>query len=296
MITSRREIRILLVQTLFENDFHKSSPSSDSLIGIFNRLARETNPELENNTFAKKVLEGIAAKYDDINDIIERAAPNWPLEKIGSVDRNILRLGVFELLFGRELDVPGRVALNEAVEVTKVFLNASARKFINGVLGSIYLEVKDPNEDDTVPKRIQVKKSVGGVVFRVDDGGNVQFAFVHDVFGRWTLSKGGLDEDENDDRGFIRIIKDEIGVDVSVLGTIGANAYIAHPPEGTVRKEVSYMLGRTGDTDLRLKETGGLDDAKWFGYEDAKKLQFYPDLRQIIFDGMDRAMETVRAQ
>ena len=291
MITSRREIRILLVQTLFENDFHKKSPDADSLVRVFNRLARDSNPELENNTFARKVLEGIASKYEEINTIIEHAAPNWPLDKIGSVDRNILRLGVFELLFGRELDVPGRVALNEAVEVTKVFLNTSARKFINGVLGSIYLEVKDPNEQDTAPKRIQVKKSVGGVVFRVDENDNLQFAFVHDIFGRWTLSKGGLEENEGDDGGFVRIIKDEIGVDVSVLGTIGTNAYIAHPPEGTVRKEVSYMLGRTRDPVLRLKETGGLDDAKWFGYEDAKKLQVYPDLRQIILDGMHKAME-----
>ena len=291
MVSSRREIRILIVQTLFENDFHRRTPDGVAFIRMFNILARENSPNLEDNAFAKKVLEGIASKYDEINKIIEQAAPDWPLEKIGSVDRNILRLGVFELLFGKEVEVPGRVALNEAIEITKLFLNNSARKFINGVLGAIYLEVKDPNEDEYVPKKLKHKKSVGGVVFKTGDDNKVQFAFVHDVFGKWTLSKGGLEEGESNEDGFKRIIKDEIGIDVEALEKIGSNAYIAHPPDGAIRKEVSYMLGRTNDMELNLKETGGLDDTKWFDYEEAKKLAFYPDLKQIILDGMEKAMQ-----
>ncbi len=281
----------MIVQTLFENDFHRRNPDGVAFIRMFNILARENSPNLEDNAFAKKVLEGIASKYDEINKIIEQAAPDWPLEKIGSVDRNILRLGVFELLFGKEVEVPGRVALNEAIEITKLFLNNSARKFINGVLGAIYLEVKDPNEDEYVPKKLKHKKSVGGVVFKTGDDNKVQFAFVHDVFGKWTLSKGGLEEGESNEDGFKRIIKDEIGIDVEALEKIGSNAYIAHPPDGAIRKEVSYMLGRTNDKELNLKETGGLDDTKWFDYEEAKKLAFYPDLKQIILDGMEKAMQ-----
>ena len=294
MVTSRRGIRILIVQTLLENDFYGRKPDAVALMQTFNTFARESNPELCDSVFARKVLEGIAGKYDEINHIIEKAAHNWPLEKIGSVDRNILRLGVFEVLFGKEFDVPGRVALNEAIEVTKLFLNSSARKFINGVLGAVYLEVRGQSgegEEDHIPKKVRVKKSVGGVVFRKGHDGTLQFAFVHDIFGRWTLSKGGLEDDEDETAGFQRIIKDEIGVAVEVFDTIGSNAYTAHPPEGVVRKEVSYLLGRTDDPSLHLKDTGGLDDAQWFTYEDAKKLQFYPDLKQIILDGMDQAMQ-----
>ncbi len=291
MVTSRREIRILIVQTLFEHDFHKRTPSADAYINTFNVLVREHNPELINNAFATKILEGIASKYDDINRIIEQAAPNWSLEKMGSVDRNILRLGVFELLFGKEFDVPGRVALNEAIEITKVFLNSSARKFINGVLGAVYLEVKDQDEDEHVERKIRVKKSVGGVVFSVGDDSELQFALVHDVFGRWTLSKGGLENGESEDGGFRRVIKDEIGVDVTPLEVIGTNAYVAHPPEGAVRKEVSYLLGRTENEALRLKDSEGLDDARWFSHDEVQKLTLYPDLKQIIFDGMNRARE-----
>ena len=290
-LLGRREVRILIVQTLFENDFNNKEPDGAQLIEMFNTLAREHNPALVDNDFAKQVLKGIASKYDEINRIIEQASIDWPLDKIGSVDRNILRLGVFELLFGKEFEVPGRVALNEAIEITKLFLNDSARKFINGVLGAVYTEVKDPNEDDFIPKKVRLKKSVGGVIFKLDEGKNPQFAFVHDIFGKWTLSKGGLEENESVEDGFKRVAKEEIDVKVEILGKIGSNSYIAHPPDGPVRKEVIYLLAKTNDTVLHLKEEkGGLDEAKWFSYEEAKKLSFYPDLKQIVLSGMTKAV------
>ena len=292
MTSSRRDARIVIVQTLFETDFHGIEPDSAHMTEVFNATAQEHNPALVENEYAQKVLHGIAGKYQEINSIIEKAAPDWPLEKIGSVDRNILRLGVFELLFGKELEVPGRVALNEAIEVTKMFLGDGARRFVNGVLGSIYTEVKDPAEDNFVPKKIKHKKSVGGVIFRIDESGNVWFAFVHDVFGKWTLSKGGLEEGEVLENGLKRVIKEEIDVDIETLEKIGSNAYKAHPPDGPVLKEVTYLLAKTDDATLKLKETEGLDEAKWFSFDEAKKLSFYPDLKQIILDGMMKAINT----
>lgn len=291
MVSVRREGRILIVQTLFEHDFHGTLSNASGLMGTFNRLAREYKPALVDSSFAQKVLRGVASKYDDINSIIAQASPDWPLDKIGSVDRNILRLGVFELLFGKEFDVPGRVALNEAIEITKVFLDDSSRKFINGVLGAIYLEVKDPNEDKYTPKKSRRKESVGGIIFRVDESGAPQFAFVYDVFGRWTLSKGGLEEQEKVEDGLRRIIRDELGIAVEPLEKVGKNAYTAHPPGGPVYKEVTYLIGETKEVVLHLKESEGLKEAKWFTYEEAKRQQFYPDLRQIILDGMHKVTE-----
>lgn len=291
MTSSRRDARIVIVQTLFESDFHGREPDGVHMVETFNAVAREHNPALVDNDFALKVLRGVASKYHEINSIIEKAAPDWPLDKIGSVDRNILRLGVFELLFGKELEVPGRVALNEAIEITKMFLGDGARRFVNGVLGSIYTEVKDPAEDEFVPKKMRHKKSVGGVIFRTDEADRVWFAFVHDVFGKWTLSKGGLEEGEPLESGLKRVIKEEINVDIETLEKIGSNAYKAHPPDGPVLKEVTYLLAKTNDDALKLKETEGLDEAKWFSFEDAKKLTFYPDLKQIILDGMMKAIE-----
>ena len=292
MVLTRRDARILIVQTLFENDFYQKNPTDEGFMRTFNAIAKEHNPEFIDNPFAKKVLEGIASKYEEINQIIEQAATDWPLEKIGSVDRNILRLGVFELLFGKELEVPGRVALNEAIEITKAFLDDSARKFINGVLGAVYNEVKDPNEDDVPPaKKMEKRKSVGGVIFKKEESEEPKFAFVHDVFGKWTLSKGSLENGESVDDGFKRVVREEIGINVEALEKIGSNSYVAHLPEGAVCKEVVYLLGKTNDKVLNLKETGGLDDAQWFSCDEAKNLTFYPDLKQIILDGMHKAEE-----
>ena len=296
MTSSRRDARIVIVQTLFETDFHGREPEGTHMTETFNAVAREHNPALIDNEYAHQVLRGIAGKYQEINSIIEKAAPDWPLDKIGSVDRNILRLGVFELLFGKELEVPGRVALNEAIEITKMFLGDGARRFVNGVLGSVYTEVKDPAEDEFIPKKIRHKKSVGGVIFRVDEGKNIWFAFVHDVFGKWTLSKGGLEEGEPLEEGLKRVIKEEINVDIETLEKIGSNAYKAHPPEGPVLKEVTYLLAKTENPALKLKETEGLDEVKWFSFEDAKNLAFYPDLKQIILDGMMKAIDMYAKQ
>ena len=291
MTSSRRDARIVIIQTLFESDFHKRDPDGAHMVDMFNAIAREHNPALVDNEYAKKILTGIAGKYFEINTIIEKAAPDWSLDKIGSVDRNILRLGVFELLFGKDLEVPGRVALNEAIEITKMFLGDGARRFVNGVLGSIYNEVKDPAEDEYVPKKMQHKKSVGSVIFRIDEDGLMWFAFVHDAFGKWTLSKGGLEGEESIDAGLKRVIKDEIGIDIEVIEKIGSNSYKAHPPTGPIMKEVTYLLARTDDDLLTLKETEGLDQAKWFSFDEAKNLSFYPDLKQIILDGMTKAVE-----
>ena len=293
MVLTRRDARILIVQTLFENDFHEKKPDGTAMMQVFNTVAKEFNPEYIDNKFAKKILEGIAGKYEEINAIIEKAATDWPLDKIGSVDRNILRLGVFELLFGKEFDVPGRVALNEAIEITKAFLDDGARRFINGVLGAVYLEVKDPNEDDTVPpKKMKTIKSVGGIIFKVDGDGTPRFAFVHDVFGKWTLSKGSIEEGESIEEGFKRVVKEEVDVEVEPMEKIGSNSYIAHLPEGPTCKEVAYLIGKTKDAELNLKKTGGLDEAKWFSQSEAKNLPFYPDLKQMILDGMHKVEET----
>ena len=295
MLSSRRETRILVVQTLFENDFNHKKITHENLRSTFVLLTKEKNSELIKDPFAKNLLEGISEHCPEIDKIIMKAAPDWPLEKLGTVDRNILRLGVYELLYGKKIDVPPRVALNEAIEITKAFLNDGARKFISGVLGNIYLQIQDPNAEEEFRKRMKQQKSVGGVIFRTDEEGEVHFAFVHDVFGKWTLSKGKLsDENEEYEEGLKRVIKGELGLDVEIpdeVEEIGMNSYIAHLPDGPVRKEVHYFLVRAESEELRLKESGGLEEARWFSHKEAERLNFYSDLKDIILKGMDIAEE-----
>ena len=91
--------------------------------------------------------------------LIEKAAPQWPLEQVAVVDRNVLRLGLFELLFGNREEVPPKVAINESIELAKSFGGESSGKFVNGVLGTVYREIGEPGKDDAPPAKDKVASS-----------------------------------------------------------------------------------------------------------------------------------------
>ncbi len=99
----------------------------------FARGLKETN-------FIYELIEGVLKNLEEIDKLIERCAPEWPLEQITIADRNVLRIGIFELVFAKNKEVPPKVAINEAIELAKTFGGPSSGKFVNGVLGTIYKE------------------------------------------------------------------------------------------------------------------------------------------------------------
>ncbi len=136
---SRHLSRSIAVQTLYELDFHQDkAPSLDE---ILQRNVAEFGPDLKDVEFAKRLVENTLAHKGEADAIIVKAAPEWPLDKINLVDRNILRLGLYELIWGNHQEVPERVAIDEAIELAKEFGGESSGKFINGVLGTIYREM-----------------------------------------------------------------------------------------------------------------------------------------------------------
>lgn len=110
---------------------------------------KEFGPGLENTDFIWALINGVMERLDKINEIIEKCAPEWPLEQITIVDRNVLRIGIYELLWGKRDEVPPKVAINEAIELAKNFGGESSGRFINGVLGTIYREIGEPGKDET---------------------------------------------------------------------------------------------------------------------------------------------------
>jgi 8-oxo-dGTP pyrophosphatase MutT (NUDIX family) len=228
-------------------------------------------------------------KKTDIDKIIEKAAPDWPLDKISPIDRNVLRMGLSELIFSDRSEVPAKVAINEAIELAKNFGGESSGKFVNGVLGAVYKELGEPGKDEVsrnkkdIPfEEIPVEKKVGAVIFAKNEG-EIYLAFVHDVFGYWTLSKGGIENDTDPDVGVLTEIKEELGIDITVVDKIGENEYVAnHPEKGKRRKQVIYYLAEANYQDLKLAESGGLDDARWFKLADILDLKFYDDILPLV--------------
>jgi len=98
---------------------------------------------LEDPAFIWQLVTGVVKNLENIDKIIGKAAPEWPINQITVVDRNVLRIGLFELLYGNKEEVPPKVAINEAIEVAKNFGGESSGKFINGVLGTVYKEIEN---------------------------------------------------------------------------------------------------------------------------------------------------------
>ena len=195
----RHLARSIVMQTLFEWDVKEKD--NTILESALKRNLDEFGPGLENVHFIEELLKGIANKQKLIDEIIEKAAPDWPIDKIAIVDRNVLRLGLYELVFGDREQVPPKVAINEAIELAKSYGGENSGRFINGVLGAIYREMGEPGKDDGPKKKKNIKpvdyeklpieKKAGAVVYAWHED-KLQFAMVHDVFGYWTLTKGVL--------------------------------------------------------------------------------------------------------
>ncbi|OGI95334.1 transcription antitermination factor NusB [Candidatus Nomurabacteria bacterium RIFCSPLOWO2_01_FULL_42_17] len=313
-MANRHLSRSIVLQTLFEWDFlpadkKDATTSHQEIKEALKRNLKEFAPGLEDDVFVFALIDEILKKRAKIDEIIEKAAPDWPIDKISVVDRNILRIGLTELLFGDRAQVPPKVAINEAIELAKTFGGENSGKFVNGVLGAVYKEIGEPDKDHQKEHqknhdkkrsgadskehpepvditKLPVENLAGALVYTHKDNkkdGNILFALVHDVFGYWTLSKGKVKIAENLEEGTIKAIKKEIGLDIKIEERLGVNEYVAtHPTSGKTLKKVVYFLAYTEYKELVLENSGGLDAAKWFEMSTIPELRIYNDIIPLI--------------
>ncbi|OGY41311.1 MAG: transcription antitermination factor NusB [Candidatus Buchananbacteria bacterium RBG_13_36_9] len=136
-MSNRHLSRTIAMQTLYQWDFN--GQKEKELDALLDYNMNEFAPGFKDEEFAKHLVEGVIKNLKEIDDSIKKYATEWPLEQITIVDRNVLRLGIFELVY--DPDIPSKVAINEAIEVAKTFGGESSGKFVNGVLGAIYKEL-----------------------------------------------------------------------------------------------------------------------------------------------------------
>lgn len=127
------------MQTLYQWDFNSADKAT--VLQYLQKNKQEFAPEFDDHGFMNDLINAVVDKKKDIDKYIEKYAPEWPIDQITMVDRNILRIGVFELIFSDE--VPSKVAINEAIELAKSFGGQASGKFVNGVLGAIYKDLSD---------------------------------------------------------------------------------------------------------------------------------------------------------
>lgn len=136
-MANRHLSRTVAMQTLFAWDFNDKEPSK--IKALLNDNLSQFAPGLDDHGFTKTLVEGVLENLQNIDNYIIKYATEWPLDQITTVDRNVLRLGIYELIFDR--NIPAKVAINEAIEIAKAFGGDASGKFVNGVLGAIYKEV-----------------------------------------------------------------------------------------------------------------------------------------------------------
>jgi len=287
-MANRHLSRSIVLQSLFEWDLNNLEKKEVG--GVLERNVQEFAPNKTDMPFMSKLLDGVMGKQNELDLVIEKAAPEWPIDRISPVDRNILRLGLFELLFAERDEVPAKVAINEAIELAKQFGGENSSRFVNGVLGAVYKEIGEPGKNETSKKKkkdvpfaeMPVYRLSGAVVYAMHEG-NMYLALVHDIFGHWTLSKSKVAENETPEEGAIRALKEEMGLTIEIDAELGKNEYVATKPDiGKHRKQVNYYLGKADYVDIVLKQTGGLDDAKWFKVAEILDLNFYEDILPIV--------------
>src|SRR3990167_5445134 len=138
-MATRHLARTIILQALYEWDFYHRK---QDLIKITQRNLDEFGPGIDEPEFAWKIIKGVVEHLPQIDSIITKSAVEWPFDQITIVDRNVLRIGVYEILYADPNEVPHKVAINEAIELAKNYGGINSGKFINGVLGTVLKQVE----------------------------------------------------------------------------------------------------------------------------------------------------------
>lgn len=153
-MSNRHLARTIAMQSLYQWDF-LGKPSHRVPEFIAANL-EDFAPDFDDKGFISGLVENTVSKADEIDAIITKFAPDWPIDQITNVDRNILRIGVYELKFSEQ--IPSKVAINEAIELAKTFGGESSGRFVNGVLGAIYKDMLASGEGKEIDKAERKKE------------------------------------------------------------------------------------------------------------------------------------------
>jgi N utilization substance protein B len=141
-MSNRHLARTIAVQALYQWDFNEQKEDIET---ILKNDKESFAPDFDDGGFTRHLVHGVVDHQKEIDGLITKYAPEWPLDQITIVDRNVLRLGIFELKY--DPNIPAKVAINEAIELAKNFGGESSGKFVNGVLGAVYKEVGEKDID-----------------------------------------------------------------------------------------------------------------------------------------------------
>ncbi len=149
MASNRHLGRIVALQTIYEYEFRTQVGDQSVVVDdILTRNLGKYKSSVDDTEFVDSLVRGVIDHMNELDNKLRPLAPEWPIEQIARVDRTVLRLGLYELLFSAD-SVPPKVAINEAVELAKAFGSDNSGKFVNGVLGTAYRTLIEDADHET---------------------------------------------------------------------------------------------------------------------------------------------------
>lgn len=283
-MANRHLARTIVLQTLFEWDFNNHQGKIDDILN-FNK--KEFAPDFDDQGFSLNLVKNVIANQTKIDKLIGQFAPEWPLDQITLVDRNVLRVGIYELKLDDE--IPPKVAINEAIELAKAFGGDASGKFVNGVLGSIYKEMVSRGEKQTLVSQGIKEVSAGGVIYRQEEDG-YYFVLLLDAYGKWTFPKGGAKEGESLEQAVARELSEETGLkNLLVKDYLGETQVKVHKPnEKPYRKLIKYFLVETKEKGIIVPKVSELLDVKWYPKHEVLDTISYDNAKDIFHAALQK--------
>ncbi|HCL99923.1 MAG: N utilization substance protein B-like protein [candidate division CPR2 bacterium GW2011_GWC1_41_48] len=280
MASNRHLARIVAMQTLYEWDFRKIKLGEEipreQILEVLKRNTEEFAKSIDNIDFISVLVGGTLDNVKEIDSILAPAAPEWPIDQIAGVDKAVLRLGIYELIFSRE--VPPKVAINEAVELAKAFGGENSSKFVNGVLGTVY------RNSDIYEEEAEAVEASGGLVYRKEND-DIYFLLIKDRFEKWTVPKGRVEDDEDTEKAAIRETSEETGIkDLNIESKLGRFELHSKKDGEKVLKKVEVFLIRTNEENIDMAKVVDpeVKDVRWFKAENAVHNAGYENTEDLI--------------